>query len=199
MKHLERIPVVGLLICSCALNLFLSIQLRQLMERTPQSEGGQSRILAQSLIPSLLAAPLRRGPGTEKNSVAIIVHPLVPVDDLKFNTLREILSGSREYWTQGLRVTLVSRPPTAEEQDVILKVVFGMTEDSYRQYWLSKVSSYQTTGKGPRVEYSTQMNTDLVSSIPGAVSFVDATRVPQNVKVLRIDGHLPEEEGYPLR
>ena len=30
-------------------------------------------------------------------------------------------------------------------------------------------------------------------------AFVDAAQVPKGLKVLRIDGHLPGEKGYPLR
>jgi len=43
------------------------------------------------------------------------------------------------------------------------------------------------------------MATELVAAIPGAVAFVDAAKVPQGLKVLKIDGRLPGEKGYALR
>ena len=48
------------------------------------------------------------------------------------------------------------------------------------------------------IVYSNESATELVASIPGAVAFVDAAQVPKGLKVLRIDGRLPGEKGYPL-
>ena len=47
--------------------------------------------------------------------------------------------------------------------------------------------------------YSSEMATELVSAIPGAVAFVDSALVPKGLKVLKIDGRLPGEKSYPLR
>ena len=33
----------------------------------------------------------------------------------------------------------------------------------------------------------------------GAVAFIDSEKVPKGLKVLRIDGKLPADKGYPLR
>jgi hypothetical protein len=43
------------------------------------------------------------------------------------------------------------------------------------------------------------MANELVTAIPGAIAFVIARDVEPGIKVLRIDGHLPGEPGYPLR
>ena len=42
--------------------------------------------------------------------VAVVVNPRVPVDDLSFSELRRILLGDRQYWSSGLRVTLLIPP-----------------------------------------------------------------------------------------
>jgi hypothetical protein len=47
--------------------------------------------------------------------------------------------------------------------------------------------------------YSGEMATELVSAIPGAVAFLPASKVTKDLKVLRINGRLPGEKGYPLR
>jgi hypothetical protein len=39
----------------------------------------------------------------------------------------------------------------------------------------------------------------MVARIPGAITFVDASRVGKNLKVLKIDGLAPSEKGYALR
>jgi hypothetical protein len=43
------------------------------------------------------------------------------------------------------------------------------------------------------------MAAELVTSLPGSVAFVDASQVPKGLKVLRINGRLPGQPGYPLK
>ena len=80
----------------------------------------------------------------------------------------------------------------------MLRTIYSMSEAQFRQYWISKVFRAETA-TGPKVVYSNEMANELVSAIPGAVAFVDAAHTPKNLKVLRIDGKLPEARGYPLR
>jgi hypothetical protein len=42
------------------------------------------------------------------------------------------------------------------------------------------------------------MAAELALAIPGAVAFVEASQVPKGLKVLKINGLLPGEKGYPL-
>jgi hypothetical protein len=73
-----------------------------------------------------------------------------------------------------------------------------MSEAEFKQYWISKLFRDEATN-GPRIVYSNEMADELVAAIPGSIAFVDATEVPKTLKVLRIDGKLPGEKGYPLR
>jgi ABC-type phosphate transport system substrate-binding protein len=130
--------------------------------------------------------------------VAVVVHPGVPVDNLSLAEVRKILLGERQYWSSDLRVTLLIRAPVARERDVVLKTLYVMTEAQFRQYWIAKVFRAEIPA-GPKIVYSNEMATELVASIPGSIGFVDAAEVPKGLKVLKINGHLPGEEGYPLR
>ena len=53
--------------------------------------------------------------------------------------------------------------------------------------------------RGPKIVFSTDMTLDLVVAIPGSISFMRADQVTDDVKVLRVDGKLPDEDGYPLK
>jgi len=130
--------------------------------------------------------------------VAIVVRPDVPVDNLTFAELRRVMLGDRQYWTSNVRVTLLVRAPGARERDVVLKTIYQMSEAQFRQYWIAKVFRAEAAN-GPRIVYSNEMATDLANAIPGAVAFVEAPQVPKGMKVLRINGLLPGEKGYPLR
>jgi hypothetical protein len=129
--------------------------------------------------------------------VAIVVRPDVQVDNLTFSEVRELLLGDRQFWSSGVRVYLLMRAPVARERDVILKTVYQMTEAEFRRYWIERVFRAEAQS-GPKIVYSNESATELVAAIPGAVAFVDAAHVPKGLKVLRIDGRLPGEKGYPL-
>ena len=143
------------------------------------------------------AAPAARAQQQPSTDVAIVVRPDVPVDNLTFQEVRELLMGDRQFWKPGLRVSLLMRAPATRERDVILKVVYRMGESEFRRYWIEKVFRAEAQA-GPKIVYSNEAATELVASIPGAVAFVDATQVPKGLKVLRIDGALPGEKGYRL-
>jgi len=153
-------------------------------------------------LPGLLVASGMRvgasGAVGTSGDIAIVVRPDLPIDNLSFAELRKLLIGDRQFWSSSLRVTLLMRAPVAREREVILKNIYQMSEAQFRQFWISKVFRAEATN-GPKVVFSNEMATELVAAIPGAVAFVDAAKVPQGLKVLKIDGRLPGEKGYALR
>jgi hypothetical protein len=157
----------------------------------------RSLSLIALLFPAFLAgspAPAASGEG----DIAVVVRQDTPVQDLSLAEIRKLLLGDRQFWNANMRVTLLIRAPAAREREVVLKTIYHMTEAQFRQYWISKVFRAEATA-GPKIVYSNEMATDLVNAIPGSVAFVDATQVPKGLKVLKIDGKLPGDRGYPLR
>jgi phosphate transport system substrate-binding protein len=133
-----------------------------------------------------------------RTDVAVVVHRDLPVDALTIGELRRVVLGDREFWPASVRITLLLRAPVAHERDVVLKNLCQMTEAQFRQHWIGKVFRADTA-LAPKIVYSTAMAVDLVNRIPGAITFVEASGVGRGVKVVRIDGRLPGEQGYPLR
>ena len=130
--------------------------------------------------------------------VAIVVGPGVTVDDMTFSEVRKLFLGERQFWNQGLRVVLLMRAPVAPEREIVLRTIYQMSEAQFRQYWISKVFRADVSS-GPKIVYSTEMASELVTAIPGAVAFVDSSQIPKGLKVLKIDGKLPGDKTYPLR
>jgi hypothetical protein len=130
--------------------------------------------------------------------IAVVVHPDTPVADLSLSEVRKVLLGERQYWNSKLPVVLLIRAPVARERDVVLRVIYQMSEAQFKQYWVAKIFRAEITSP-PRIVYSNDLQYDLVSAMPGAIAFVDARNVRPGVKVLRVDGHLPGERDYPLR
>ena len=153
-------------------------------------------ILKLAAITLLSMAPGRDLAGATAD-VAVVVRADTPVDDLSFAEVRKLFMGDRQYWSSNLRVTLLIRAPAARERDVVLKTIYGMSEPQFRQYWISKIFRLEASN-GPKIVYSTEMATELVAAIPGAVAFMDSAIVPKSLKIVKIDGRLPGERGYRL-
>lgn len=135
---------------------------------------------------------------TKSNDVAIIVNPSVPVSDLSLSEARTIFRGDRQYWSKDLPIVLLIRTPPSHERDVILKKLYAMTEAEFKQYWIAKIFRAEAT-TGPKIVYSNSMAAELVNILPGAIAFMAEKDVTPNLKVIKIDGKMPGEPGYPLR
>ena len=127
-----------------------------------------------------------------------MVHPDTPVTNLTLAEARKVFLGNRQYWSTNIPVVLLIRAPVARERNVVLKTIYQMSESQFKQYWIAKIFRAEAAS-APKVVYSNDMANELVTAIPGAIAFIDARDVRSGAKVLRVDGYLPGEPGYPLR
>ena len=148
--------------------------------------------------PRPAAAQARASAAQPRTAVAIVVHPQTRVDALSFNDLRKIFRGEQQFWPDGSRITLLVRAPVAVEREIVLDRIYRMSEDGFRQYWIAKMFRAEAAA-GPKIVYSSEMARELVSAIPGAITFVPVDAVVSGLKVVRIDGMLPSDARYPLR
>lgn len=146
----------------------------------------------------LCVAAFAKPGDTTSPDIAIVVGPDVPVANISFPELRRLMLGEKQYWSSSLRVTLLVRAPGSREREVVLRSIYQMSEAQFRQFWIAKVFRAEAAS-GPRIVYSNEMATDMAMSTPGAVAFIDAADIPKGLKVLKINGLLPGQKGYPLR
>lgn len=130
--------------------------------------------------------------------VAVVVHPDTPISNLSLSEVRKVFLGDRQYWSTNVPVVLLIRAPVARERDVVLKIIYQMSESQFKQYWIAKIFRAEAA-TAPKVVYSNDMANQLLTAIPGAIAFIDSKDVKPGTKVVRVDGHLPGEPGYPLR
>ncbi|HEY1239358.1 MAG TPA: hypothetical protein VGF16_02325 [Bryobacteraceae bacterium] len=152
----------------------------------------------RAMMRTLIASAAAPAQAADETPIAVVVGPEVPVENLSFAELRRIVLGDRQYWSSNLKITLLLRAPGAHERDAVLKAIYQMSEAQFRQYWIAKVFRAEATS-GPRTVYSNDMAAELVKAIPGAVAFMDSSQIPGGLKVVRINGLLPRDAGYPLR
>jgi ABC-type phosphate transport system substrate-binding protein len=155
-----------------------------------------SRALALSCLCLTLLQPLAAQ--RHDVDVAVVVHPDTPITNLSMSEVRKVFLGDRQYWSANIPVVLLIRAPVARERDVVLKIIYQMSEAQFKQYWIAKIFRAESA-TAPKVVYSNDMANQLVTAIPGAIAFIDSKDVKPGAKVLRVEGRLPGEAGYPLR
>ena len=137
-------------------------------------------------------------PQTKKGTdLAIVVHPTNPYSGLTFSELRQVFVGDKQYWSPDMPVVLLIRAPNTAERNAVLKTIYRMTEPQFKQFWIAKIFRAETATP-PKIVYSTDSTNQLVEAVPGAIAFMIASDVRPGLKVLRVDGRLPGETGYPL-
>lgn len=129
---------------------------------------------------------------------AIVVNPHVPVDDISLEDLRKIFLGERQFWSSNMPVVPLIRPQGTPEREVMMRVLYRMSENDYKKYWIAKVFRAEATNE-PAVAPTSSFANDAVAAIPGSITCENLKDVAHGAKVLRIDGHKPGEPGYPLR
>jgi len=152
-------------------------------------------LLMLSFVP---ATPVFSAEGEAQHPLAIVVHKDSKVDDLSLEELRNIFLANQQFWPDRTRIILLVRAPKSEERDFVLNTIYQMDEAQFRQYWIAKMFRAEVP-RGPKIVFSTDMMLELVVAIPGSISFINASEVTDDVRVVRIDGKLPTEEGYPLQ
>ena len=143
-----------------------------------------------------LAVPAA-APGAEQ-SLAIIVNQSNTVENFSMAELRKIFLGERSHWPNGRRITLVMMDPAQPERKVILREVYGMNEKDLNQHFIQGVFT-GAVFVSPKTLGTPSEVLKFVFNVPGAIGYLRAGDVDGSVKVLRVDGHLPDDKDYKLR
>jgi len=135
---------------------------------------------------------------TASEPLAIVVNQSNPIDNLSSAELRKVLLGGRSYWPNGRRITVVMREPDDLERKVILRDVYGMTEEQLKNHILRGLFTGEIL-VSPKILSSPAGVRKFVFNVPGGIGYLRLSDVDSSVKILRIDQLLPEDKGYKLR
>jgi hypothetical protein len=128
--------------------------------------------------------------------VAVVANSGNSATNLSLGELRKIFSGEKHSWTGGPPIKLIVRGPGCLERLILLKLL-AMSESDYKQYWTAQVFRGEAESE-PVTVPSLGMQMEALKVFPGAVTLVTARDVKPGMKVLKVDGRLPGEPGYPL-
>jgi hypothetical protein len=141
---------------------------------------------------TMIALAVCLGASCEAKHLAVIVEKNNSVGSLTTADLLKVFKFDRPKWPDGKNIILVMRDPSTPEMQTAINTLYHMQPREFR----SLLASHNKT-----VIFAASEDELLksVAAIPGAVGLVDVYSITDHVKVVRIDGKLPLEQGYPLK
>jgi len=133
----------------------------------------------------LLAAP--------GEPIAIIVNKDNGTENLQVGKLKRIYNGKFERWEDGQRFVVINRPIQSTIRSSFYKLIFN-SKPSRKFFRPGSPIPFR-----PMVIKSGVATRKFVARIPNAIGYIYLREVDEMVKVLKIDGKLPREEGYRLK
>lgn len=167
---------------------------RRLLDRV---SGKGLGVLAVTLLCAVLHGAVARGQSVDAVT-AVIVNEQNPVTNLSLTEVQALFRDERHHWAPGRPATVVLPAQGNEERTIALRGLYEMSELAYARYWTARIYRAQSASAPLQVD-SPAMVARVVATLPGGLGVARLPAVPKGVKVLRIDGVLPGEPGYPLR
>jgi ABC-type phosphate transport system substrate-binding protein len=155
-------------------------------------------VLALGLLASRPDPVAANPAGGPDQALAIIVNQSNPVDNCSFEELRKIFLGEKSHWPNGRRITLVMSDPSLPERKVVLREIYGMSEKDLNNHFIQGVFTGNILS-APKTLSTPGEVRKFVFNVPGAIGYLRDGEADSSVKVLRIDGRLPEDKEYRLR
>lgn len=134
------------------------------------------------------------GVAQDPNAMAVIVNKKNPVNDLPEAELRRILMGERTYWRASRKIILLLPTVGSVERQTTLRLL-AMDESDYKKHWADKAGD---NAVAPAAVPASGIAVNLVAETDDAIAVVSTADVKGSVKLLRINGLLPGDPGYPI-
>lgn len=133
----------------------------------------------------------------QSEPMVVLVGAQCTVSDMSLDDLARVYRGTPSRNTDGHRFVPLNQPPESPIRIAFDQKVLGFTPDQAKSFWIDQ--KIRAAGTEPRVISSVALTVKLVSVLAGAIAYVPASAVTMGVKVVKIQGKLPGQPGYPLR
>ncbi|MCP4369842.1 MAG: hypothetical protein GY797_17260 [Deltaproteobacteria bacterium] len=125
--------------------------------------------------------------------IAIITNKANDIDDLKSRILAKIFMGREGKWSDGQKIFVVDHSSDSEIRSQFYKIVLNSKPT---KKFLKPQSPVPFKAMTLKTDVSTRK---FVGRIPNAIGYIYLSKVNDKVKVLKIDGKLPDDESYKIR
>ena len=133
---------------------------------------------------------------------SVIVHRSNPVTSLTLSNLRDILFGNVTHWPNQSRIVLAERGSGSPVNRFLMGRILKTSWIDYKR----SLEAIEFSGQDPvivRVLNSDPAACKFVFNVPSALAVVETSSTAaaecRDLRVLKIDGLLPGQEGYHLK
>ena len=128
----------------------------------------------------------------QAKQLAIIADKANTTSNLNAADLVKIFNARSRNWRDGKPILIVVRDPASADMQLVLRKLLNMTAEQAHTFIKANHGSIVIADSDDAV-------LRFVSTTQGAIGVIDLYSLTQDVKVVKIDGKLPVEQGYLLR
>ncbi|HUO26389.1 MAG TPA: hypothetical protein VMU61_12040 [Candidatus Aquilonibacter sp.] len=132
----------------------------------------------------------------QSEDIAVVVNTNNPTSNISLGELRKVFAGEKQSWPGGSPIKLIVRATDCRERVALLHLL-NMSESQYKRYWTGQVLRGEASSE-PVAVFSNGFQREAIRALPGGIALMDAQDAKLGVKVIKLDGRLPGEAGYPL-
>jgi hypothetical protein len=129
--------------------------------------------------------------------LAVLVAKDSPVQGLKMTELRRIFTNADDSGFSGQRSTPFNHTARSSDRIGFDQTVLHMGPEEVSRFWIDR--KIRGLPGPPRAVDSLSQLLRLVSRNSGGIGYARPAQVTNEVRVIRVDGKLPSEAGYPLQ
>jgi ABC-type phosphate transport system substrate-binding protein len=137
-------------------------------------------------------------PRTPWEALAIVVNSKNPTANLTLAQLRALFLGEKKWWSNRRRVQLTAMRHGTPERQTVSRVLYKMSDRELEKYFLHQAFKGEPSTSPATLKTAADVKRFVVST-PGAIGYLRASDVDDSVKIVRVNGLLPGDDGYPLR
>jgi len=149
-------------------------------------------------LPAAMVAVALLLPGSAWAGTLVLVVPAgSAMVDVSTVDLRRAFLGNRVKSPDGTKLRPLNLPEGHPARVAFDQAVLGMNEDEVGRYWV--LQKIRAAGEPPLSQTSEAKLVELVTNLPGAITYVHPDAVTEGVKVITVDGKAADAADYPLR
>ncbi len=133
----------------------------------------------------------------ERVVLAVIVAKDSPLQGLKMTGLRRIFTNADDSGFSGQRSTPFNHTARSSDRIGFDQTVLHMSPEEVSRFWIDR--KIRGLPGPPRAVDSLSQLLRLVSRNSAGIGYARPAQLSSDVRVIRVDGKLPSEAGYPLQ
>ena len=130
-------------------------------------------------------------------ALAVFVPKASPIQNLKLTELRRVFTNADDSGFSGQRSVPFNHTARSADRIGFDKTVLHLSPEEVSRLWIDR--KIRGLPGPPRAVDSLSQLLHLVNRTEGGIGYARPNQVSSEVRIIRLDGKLPTEAGYPLQ